>query len=253
MKKEMFNDYLSKEDQLLLDYPKIRNIPLDANLYKYLTFDNALLMLENTNIQFTAAKKLNDKKDCNISMINFDCLQTGKNDIDKKIDFMIINALYEKIEPEIDFFHICSFGTSFDNKALWEELYTGKDGVCIELNYSKVVCKLINLGKKIVAFNVNYLPSTKKLIPFQLYRNGGDDRNLFFYLLFHNKTKKEWAVEQEARITLIEKSDDDYIRITLDNNCFSKIYLSKKCTENQLKSIKNIIKKKGLTIEIVRL
>ena len=50
-----------------------------TKLYKYLDAQGGLAMLENSNIQFTNATKLNDPFDCHPSLIDFSQVPAEKN------------------------------------------------------------------------------------------------------------------------------------------------------------------------------
>ena len=243
------NSLLSDNEKKLLDFKDLRDLPRNSKLYKYLTWDNAVLMLKNYNLQFTTAKNLNDKEDCNISMINFDYLNTSADTIGKQIDNKIIDSLCAKLEPQIDNFHICSLGTSYHNKTLWER-YACDNGICIELDYENIINHCIETNKMVAAYMVNYVPNTKNIVPFKLFQ---ENEIMFFYLLLYTKNIEKWEPEEEARIVLIEKNKEPFVRINLSKQCYSRIITGKSCTDKQIIELMNIVKDKKLEIDLVHL
>ena len=51
----------------------------NAKLYKYLDLDGGLLMLHNSNLQFTNATRLNDPFDCHPSLFDFSNAPANEN------------------------------------------------------------------------------------------------------------------------------------------------------------------------------
>ena len=51
----------------------------NAKLYKYLDLDGGLLMLHNSNLQFTNATRLNDPFDCHPALYDFSNVPVNKN------------------------------------------------------------------------------------------------------------------------------------------------------------------------------
>lgn len=97
-------------------------------LYKYLKYKDGLSMIQNKELWFTRAKKLNDP---------YDCYLTHKP-----------SAEYKKFNVEIDLnpifgnIGICSLSADLDNIAMWS-YYTCHYGLCIGIDMKIVRKKLL--------------------------------------------------------------------------------------------------------------
>ncbi len=128
--KELARSYAARVKQ----YPRV---------FKYLTYDSGIKMLQYNNLQFTRADHLNDEIDCHISKINFDyVIETA--DVIELDSNELVSKVINKHKKPISSFGICSFGTTADNDILWKrytrtnEVY---DGICIEIDlYATIRC-----------------------------------------------------------------------------------------------------------------
>lgn len=225
--------------------PYIADIKSIKKVYKYLTFDSGVKMLQNNNVQFTRANMLNDEVDCHISKVNFDYIT---REIDK-ISAINTSELIEKIKskhgPTFSSFGICSLGTTPDNLTLWNDYTRAYDntsnGICIELNLSATIDYILKSGIKVVSFRVDYIDDTIESIPYELYLGNDMERSEFLRKVLATKNRTDWEQEQEVRIILPEELTQEYRRLSLYKSCFGNIYVGCDISSEEYETISTIV------------
>lgn len=95
----------------------VERVKLYKRVYKYLTYDSGLKMLQYNNLQFTRANKLNDEHDCHIDKVDFDFVMNTAKDINIDAD-ELVSEVVNKHKESISSFGICSLGTSSNTDKL---------------------------------------------------------------------------------------------------------------------------------------
>lgn len=169
-------------------------------LFKYLDAKCGLMMLKNSNIQFTNATQLNDPFDCHSGLLDFD----GVPDDDltrvwgKERVALLRSNPHELLRSEA---WICSL-SKINNSLLMWSYYSSHKGVCIGLDMVKASMYLSNLYCEVYVgaemIDVEY----KEIVEKPDCSKSSED--LFRYQL---RTKaKEWEHEQEVRLVLRDPS-----------------------------------------------
>jgi len=168
-----------------------------VRLYKYLDSSGGLMMLHNSNLQFTNATRLNDPFDCHPALFDFSNAPVNEH------NWPPADFLKEKGETDMENLRnrtwVCSLSRAHDSVPMWA--YYGKHkGICIGLNMEKVRTYLsrIHCGIYIGAMEmeVKYRDVVEKPDYFH------DARDYFHYLL--STKAKDWEHEQEVRLLLID-------------------------------------------------
>lgn len=106
-----------------------------GKLYKYLDFNGGLMMLHNSNLQFTNATQLNDPFDCHPSLINFsnvpiEACRVWTPEIIEELRRDPFRRTREKS-------WICSLSKIYDSILMWSYYSSQHKGVCIGLDIKK--------------------------------------------------------------------------------------------------------------------
>lgn len=220
-------------------------VHLQKKVYKYLTYESGRLMLENSNIQFTRASKLNDPIDCHIDKVDYSYIYEFTQGL---IDVTLID---KKKEQERDLFNsigICSLGKTSNNEILWKRYAREDDkesGICIELDTQAVIKHFILDGKSkygFIVLPVNYVQEVEQSINRGYLSAGGNYNLLFWSKLLATKYAPKWEDEQEIRFVLVEGiGDNDYFRETIPTTCITKVILGKDVNLDQVETIKQIV------------
>lgn len=221
-------------------------------VFKYLTYDSGIKMLECNNLQFTRADQLNDKEDCHISKINFDFVRATEDAI-KLNQNELVSKVKNKYEKPISNFGICSFSTTADNDILWRRYTKTKglyNGICIELDTDKTIRCLIQKKIKFAALVVDYVEKIVESIPYEYFIGTKEEKYSFFQLLVATKTKVKWECENELRIILTDELSEGYRREELYKSCFKRIYLCNGMTAKQRNNILRIVEGAKYKMEI---
>lgn len=107
---------------------------MSAYLYKYLDVGGAQGMLENHNLQFTNATKLNDPFDCHPSLIDFSNVPAEKCRVWSAKDISALESSPYKRNHQIAW--ICSLSKVYDSLLMWS-YYGAHKGVCIGIDMTK--------------------------------------------------------------------------------------------------------------------
>lgn len=166
----------------------------NTKLYKYLDADGGLKMLQNSNLQFTNATRLNDPFDCHPSLFDFSNVPVNEYNWPPKEFF--------KRKGEIDMENlrdnawICSLSKVHDSILMWA-YYGNNKGICVGLDIEKTYGNLSSIycDMKIgaIPMDVQYREVINRP---DYFGNGNID-----YLL--STKAKEWEHEQEVRLILL--------------------------------------------------
>lgn len=168
----------------------------EAKLYKYLDVDGGLKMLDNRNLQFTNATRLNDPFDCHPGLINFSNVPIEKTKVwGKDRTIKLESNYYDRLRKET---WVCSLSKTYDSLLMWS-YYGNHKGVCIGLDMGKTRKHLsrIMCGVNVGTFEMEV--QYKDIIDKPDYFH--DINDYFGYVL--STKAKAWAHEQEIRLLLI--------------------------------------------------
>ena len=186
----------------------------DNILYKYLDVSGGLMMLHNSNLQFTNATRLNDPFDCHPALFDFSNVPVNE------LNWPPADFLKKKGKIDMENLRnsawICSLSKVYDSLLMWA-YYGNHKGVCIGLdigkaskNLSKIFCG-IYVGA--IKMDVQY----RDVIEKPDYFHSAID--YFSYLL--STKAKAWEHEQEVRLLLIDPTPAG----TLNHPCFAPMGL----------------------------
>ena len=168
-----------------------------SKLYKYLDINGGLLMLHNSNLQFTNSTRLNDPVDCHPALFDFSNVSINE------YNWPPADFLKEKGEIDMENLRnsawICSLSKVYDSLLMWT-YYGNHKGVCIGLDMEKareylsgIHCKLY-MGA--LEMEVQYRDVIEKPDYFH------DAKDYLHYLL--STKAKAWAHEKEVRLVLLD-------------------------------------------------
>lgn len=206
-------------------------------LYKYLDADGGLKMLNNSNLQFTNATRLNDPFECHPSLIDFSKIPEDNQMLKnwgKEAAIDLASNPYERLRNDA---WICSLSKIHDSILMWS-YYGNQQGICIGLNKDKVMeclSKVMNgvwIGAQLL--EVQYKDMLEKPDYYH------EPHNYYNYVL---ATKaKAWEHEREVRILLMDSAfvqervpdyiKEEYVDVRefrklpkLTGDCFESLYL----------------------------
>lgn len=247
------NNKVDEVGKALMRYLTMQ-VHLQKKVYKYLTYESGRLMLENSNIQFTRASKLNDPIDCHIDKVDYSYIYESTQGL---IDVTLIDKKKEQERVLFNSIGICSLGKTSNNETLWER-YTKEDekesGICIELDTQAVIKHFILDGKPkygFIALPVNYVQEVEQSINRGYLSAGGNYNLLFWSKLLATKYAPKWEDEQEMRFVLVEGiGNNDYFREIIPTSCITKIILGKDIDSVQTETIIQIARNRYNNIPI---
>ena len=247
-----------------------RNIMVGPQLYKYLDFEGGLRMLENSNLQFTNATRLNDPFDCTNDLIDFSNVpaERCKNwppNIIKELESSYYRNLRKKI-------WMCSLSKVYDELLMWG-YYSSHRGICIGLDIEKVEQYLGHVwcgGPFIGAqkMEVQYKDIFDK--PDFFHNMGITD---FFNYQLSTKSNA-WEHEQEVRLLLVDPaiglippgyskedqkedgsvdSKDVHFYSILGRECFNELYLGVQMNKNKQDEIIDVARSLNPKMKIYRM
>ena len=162
-------------------------------LYKYLDFKGGLMMLQNSNIQFTNATKFNDPFDCHPDLFDFSDAPTNKYNWPPADFISKMKANDMKNFREMTW--ICCLSKVCDSLLMWA-YYNNHKGICIGLNTETV---LKSCQDRFIGLMAPQHADEVK------YRKVGDNKPNYFknrpsaYDLLITKAD-DWKHEQEFRL-----------------------------------------------------
>lgn len=173
-------------------------------LYKYLDAQGGLMMLLNSNLQFTNATQLNDPFDCHpvyrdLSQVSIKQRQGLPGDVYSEL-------IFQKGMMQRDKSYICSLSKVHDSITMWS-YYSKHSGVCIGLNMENVrkhSSRMLGFILGCPELEVDY----RDVVHDPISMNDSVD-----WLRYHFATKaKDWQYEQEVRLLAYDPSPR-YMRI----------------------------------------
>lgn len=171
-----------------------------TKLYKYLDAKGGLMMLKNSNLQFTNATQLNDPFDCHPGLLDFS--NVPDNELTRVWGKERVALL--KSNPH-DQLHsqawICSLSKVHDSLLMWS-YYSKHSGVCLGLDMVKVRKYLSGLFCEIYVGAEELEVQYKEILDKPDSFNSSED--LFHYQL--STKAKDWEHEKEVRLVLREPS-----------------------------------------------
>ena len=236
-----------------------------AKLYKYLDFTGGLMMLHNSNLQFTNATQLNDPFDCHPALIDF---------------FNVPEEACRVWPPEVieelrsDPFRrtreqswICSLSKIYDSILMWS-YYSKHKGVCVGIDMEKTRKYLSHMWGDIMIGCAEIEVQYKNIVEKPNYFRDAKD---FYHYQLSTKAK-EWEHEQEVRLFILNPYPG-YMRLMPDQNdskgpidwkevrafpkiggeCFESVYLGVNIKTEERSKIIKVAKKRNPEIKIYQM
>lgn len=237
----------------------------ETKLYKYLDFNGGLMMLQNSNIQFTNATQLNDPFDCHPSLIDF---SNVPKEVCRGWTPEIIEELrqdqFRRIREEA---WICSLSKVYDSILMWS-YYSKHKGICIGLDMERSRKYLSRmLGGTMIGcaeVEVQYKDIVEKPDYFR------DAKDFFHYQI--STKAKAWEHEQEVRLFILDpfstymvllpwQNDDkgpiDWKEVRafpkIGGECFESVYLGVNMDTDDKSKIINVARKLNPDIKIYQM
>lgn len=215
----------------------------DRTLYKYLSIDGGLKMLEHSNLQFANAVCLNDPFDCHPALFRYDVPQVFVVEDDEPIPTSesLVESDKKDMEKLRDSTWICSLSKIKNSLLMWTHYCQCHQGVCVGLNIERVksyLCAHLDFPYRGPKECEVYYDTFVSKPNYALSDKG--------YLDYQASTKAlEWSYEQEVRLVVLNLTastvlgdnscryrtkDGLYLvrnpyRPTIDSNCFESVYL----------------------------
>lgn len=179
----------------------------ESILFKYLDAQGGLMMLQNSNLQFTNATRLNDPFDCHPSLTDFS--ETPDEDTEAWDQVSIQSLESYRFEHLRDKVWLSCLSRVRDSLLMWKS-YGQYAGVCIGLNMEKAEVYLSNIMCVELNGAIKLEVTYEDMIKRPEYFSGALD-----YFAYQLSTKgKAWEYEQEVRLVLLEPINS-YARMTL--------------------------------------
>ena len=157
-------------------------------------------MLQNHNLQFTNATRLNDPFDTHPSMIDFSNVPAN----DRRLVFgkgAVMELESHRYERLRDRAWICSLSKVYNSNLMWA-YYCNHQGICIGIDMEKTDKYLSNAHCKFTFGTMRFTVQYKEILKKPDYFHDSKD-----YYQYQLSTKgKEWEHEQEVRLVLIDPS-----------------------------------------------
>lgn len=183
-------------------------------LYKYLDAKGGLMMLHNSNLQFTNATRLNDPFDCHPALFDYSNAPTNKYNW-PPADFLKQKGESD-MENQRDKTWICSLSKIHDSLLMWS-YYGNHRGVCVGLDIGKAQTHLSRIMCSVFIGAMEMEVQYREIIEKPDYFRNRQD---FFRYQLSTKAKA-WEHEQEVRLLLI----DPIPAGTLNHPCFAPMTL----------------------------
>lgn len=238
--------------------------PKSSILYKYIDINGAIMMLHNSNLQFTNATKLNDPFDCHPALIDFTNVPPEKSKgWGKELIEELVSHRHQRYREKN---WVCCLSKAFDSLLMWS-YYNNHKGVCIGLNIEKVV-EYLNSSLGMMVSNsgheVQYCDIIKKPDYFK------SQADLFYYQMCTKR--KDWEHEKEVRMFIYDPSprcmsllpsqngkdgaiDEKEVRafLKIGGECFEFIYLGANIKEKDKGNIITLARKLNPDINIYQM
>lgn len=171
----------------------------NVKLFKYLDAEGGRKMLENRNLQFTNATRLNDPFDCHPSLFDFSNVPINEHNW-PPAEFLQNKGISE-MENLRKSAWICSLSKVYDSLLMWA-YYGNHKGVCIGLDITEVNKYLSRIQCSIYVGAIRLQVQYRDVIERPDYFHNAID-----YVHYQLSTKsKAWEHEQEVRLVLLDPS-----------------------------------------------
>jgi len=168
-----------------------------TKLFKYLDANGGLMMLQNSNLQFTNSTQLNDPFDCHPALFDYSNAPELESGWPSPA---FISSMEEKFnENQRNNTWICSLSKIQDSILMWS-YYGNHRGVCIGLNMEKAQKYLSNIMCSVYIGAIEMEVQYRDIIEKPDYFH--DVKDFFRYQL--STKAKAWKHENEVRLVLIE-------------------------------------------------
>lgn len=234
-------------------------------MYKYLDFNGGLMMLQNSNIQFTNATQLNDPFDCHPSLIDFS--NVPKEVCRRWTPEIIEESRQDQFRRIREEAWICSLSKVYDSILMWS-YYSKHKGICIGLDMERSRKYLSRmLGGTMIGcaeVEVQYKDIVEKPDYFR------DAKDFFHYQI--STKAKAWEHEQEVRLFILDpfstymallpwQNDDkgpiDWKEVRafpkIGGECFESVYLGVNMDTDDKSKIINVARKLNPDIKIYQM
>lgn len=235
--------------------PKIEEV-WDIPFYKYVSIDDAKLILSKSDLKFNNPSKFNDPFDCNDLLIRIDLDFSRKKELLKEMVYKgftnldregkrkklnefkfhpekLRELVIKQISFEKEKIGICCFSKVNDDILLWSHYADKHKGVCINFKFIPVYVKLCAF------YPVNYVEKIEQISSSELMTDV-----MFHWLL--TKSKK-WEYEQEIRSIAMEYKGF----INFDKQTVQEIIFGCNTSKDDINEITKILKEKGYPENIV--
>jgi len=214
-------------------------------IYKYITTENAIKILENKTLWFTSPKDYNDPFDCNINLLDLtprdeDIISVIKKNIfyregvrreiqkNRKNPYRIKKQTSEQLQNHIYNSGVCCFSEMNNNNLMWAHYADNHKGLCLKFKSS-----IEEIGT--MTAKVNYKKEYSKI---NFWTGEG---NAILHLIFTKST--DWSYEREIRIfRMLEKGKTPF-----DLSNLTEIIFGCRTDRGAIAKIKGIIKQIGYT------
>lgn len=217
-------------------------------VYKYLSIESALKVLENSTLKFSSPHNFNDPFDCKVNInidggyqeiYNYLCRANKNRDISisqlKNIATELATNpiakyryLVETIEQAINEMKICCFSEVYDSILMWTHYANNHTGICFKFDISK------DLACFSLPLKVKYAKEFHEFNLFNEYSSGITNMPRY--------KSEEWAYEREIRMikALGCESFNSFNRDSL-----IEVIFGLRTKQENIDSIKRIIEKIG--------
>ena len=219
-------------------------------LYKYLDFNDGVMMLHYSNLQFTNATQLNDPFDCHPSLIDFSNVpKEACGGWTPEIIEELRRDPFRRTREEV---WICSLSKIHDSILMWS-YYSKHKGICIGLDM--IGCSEVEVQYKDIVEKPDYFRDAKDFFHYQL-----------------STKAKAWEHEQEVRLFILDPSptymallpgqNDDKGPIAwkevrafpkIGGECFESVYLGINMNADERSKIISVVQKLNSDIKIYQM
>ncbi len=236
-----------------------------GKLYKYLDFNGGLMMMYNSNLQFTNATQLNDPFDCHPSLIDFS--NVPKEACGGWTPEIIEELKREPFRRTREETWICSLSKIHNSILMWS-YYSKHQGICIGLDMEKAQKYLSRMYGSVMIgcseVEVQYKDIVEKPDFFK------DAKDFFQYQISTKATA--WEHEQEVRLFILNpwstymkllpwqndnKGPIDWKEVRaflkIGGECFDSVYLGVNMNTEEKSKIIHVARKLNPNIKIFQM
>ena len=223
--------------------------PIETLVYKYVSLESALKIIENASLKYSTPLEFNDPFEMTNSLIdkkyNKDDLRTWLKeipDLSNNKQKKILKDYYKKPEEitkafnqSFDYFRsttgICCFSKSPKKTLMWSHYANNHSGVCLGFNISPFT------DEDFFLLLVNYMD---KIVPKNYFR---DKESVLFYWMITKS--KIWEYEEEVRAVYTQKNG----LIPFVKPSLKEIYFGLRMSEMNKKMLINLLTELGYKLD----